>query len=64
MVIKVMWVVTCAMFLSAIILVSVHLVGQAGCYKKGYPKAVTTIFLDTYCMNLEGTVTVSVNKLD
>lgn len=33
------------------------------CLEQGYPKYTVDILLNRYCMNLEGTVTVSVDKL-
>lgn len=33
---------------------------DADCLKAGYPKASTTIFLDSYCLNMQGAVTTVV----
>jgi hypothetical protein len=41
----------------------VSLVTESRCLAKGYPKAHVTVFLETYCSNLEGSVTVRVDKL-
>ena len=36
---------------------------QAECLRNGYPKAKVSIGLERYCMNLDGTVTVRVEKV-
>ena len=35
---------------------------DAECLRKGFPKSTVTIGLERYCMNLDGTVTVKVEK--
>ena len=35
---------------------------EAECLRNGYPKYAVSIGLERYCMNLEGTVTVRVDK--
>jgi len=35
---------------------------QAECLRKGYPKYAVSIGLERYCMNLDGSVTVRVEK--
>ena len=41
----------------------VNLVTESRCLAKGYPNAHVTVFLETYCSNLDGSVTVRVDKL-
>lgn len=41
----------------------VGLYTQAECLRKGYPKYNVSIGLERYCMNLEGTITVRVDRL-
>lgn len=36
---------------------------EAECLKSGYPKAYVTIGLERYCSNLDGVVTVKVEKI-
>lgn len=40
----------------------VSLYTEAECLRNGYPKAKVSIGLERYCMNLDGTVTVKVEK--
>ena len=47
-----------------LVYVPVHVVAESKCLEKGYPKTATDYRLNSYCMNLEGTVTVSVKALD
>ena len=35
---------------------------DAECLRKGFPKSTVTIGLERYCMNLDGTITVKVEK--
>ena len=53
------------MFMLFLMLVWVpfHLYDESQCLKAGYPKTSTSVFLDGYCMNLEGSVTVQVKSL-
>lgn len=37
---------------------------EARCLEQGYPKSAVTWNLKSYCMNLEGSVTVAVDQLD
>lgn len=39
------------------------LYAEAECLAAGYPKHQVSVGLERYCMNLEGTITVSVKKL-
>lgn len=41
----------------------VSLYAGSQCLERGYPKSEVSIGLEQYCMNLQGTVTVSVDKL-
>jgi hypothetical protein len=41
----------------------VTLYAEAECLRKGYPEHRVTVGLSKYCMNLDGTVTVSVDRL-
>ena len=41
----------------------VHLYTEAKCLEKGYPKSKVSVGLSRYCMNLEGTVTVKVDRI-
>ena len=56
------------MFLFALyvifVLAPVSMWAEAKCLRNGYPKAATTIGLETYCMNLDGSVTVKVDGTD
>lgn len=45
------------------VVVPVALYSDAKCLRMGYPKSHVTIGLETYCSNLQGTVTVKVDKL-
>ena len=45
------------------VLVPVSMYADAKCLRNGYPKSHVTIGLETYCSNLQGTVTVKVDKL-
>ena len=44
-------------------LVPMSFYGDVQCKAKGYPKADVTILGDIYCMNLDGSVTVKVDRL-
>lgn len=46
-----------------VVLMPVVFWADAKCLKAGYPKSHVTIGLETYCSNLQGTVTVKVDKL-
>jgi hypothetical protein len=46
--------------LAAIIPVSMYT--EAECLRNGYPKSAVTVGLERYCMNLDGSVTVKVEK--
>lgn len=35
---------------------------EAQCLRAGYPKVAVTVFLDRYCLTLDGAVTVKVTK--
>jgi hypothetical protein len=41
----------------------VYLYAEAKCLEKGYPKANVSVGLSRYCMNLDGSVTVKVDKI-
>lgn len=41
----------------------VYLYSEAKCLEKGYPKTKVSVGLSRYCMNLDGSVTVKVDKL-
>ena len=41
----------------------VYLYSEAKCLEKGYPKTKVSVGLGRYCLNLDGTVTVKVDKL-
>lgn len=45
------------------VIVPVAFYTEANCLRNGYPKSHVTIGLETYCSNLQGTVTVKVEKL-
>ena len=40
-----------------------YLSAEAECLRKGYPKAAISIGMERYCMNLDGSITVKVEKL-
>ena len=40
-----------------------HLVGEQDCLDNGYPEVKTTIFLDNFCVGLDGVVNTEVIKL-
>ena len=40
----------------------VSLWAQAKCLRNGYPKSSVSVGLESYCMNLDGSVTVRVDK--
>lgn len=46
------------------ILMPVSMWAEAKCLRNGYPKTAVTINLEAYCMNLNGSVTVRVEKTD
>ena len=52
------------MFFLLVAYLPVALYTQAECLRNGYPKYAVSIGLERYCMNLEGTVTVRVDKAD
>ena len=41
----------------------VSIYAESRCLAKGYPKTHVDVFLNTYCSNLDGSVTVKVDKL-
>ncbi len=43
--------------------VPVYIYTEAECLRQGYPKPKVSVGLERYCMNLDGSVTVKVNKL-
>ena len=45
-----------------VIALPVMLYTEAECLRNGYPKYSVSIGLERYCMNLQGTVTVRVDK--
>ena len=45
------------------VVMPVSLATNAECLRNGYPKSEVTIGLERYCMNLNGTVTVKVEKI-
>lgn len=49
--------------LTFLLIVPFTLHTQAQCLESGYPEARVTWKLDRYCMNLDGTVTVKVDKI-
>lgn len=46
-----------------LVVMPVQLYADAKCLKNGYPKAEVTIGLEMYCMNMDGAITVKVDKL-
>ena len=44
-------------------IVPVLMYTEAECLRNGYPKSSVTVGLERYCMNLQGTVTVRVDKV-
>jgi len=50
-------------FILMFVYLPVGLYAEAKCLEKGYPKSEVTVGLETYCMNLGGTVTVKVDKI-
>ena len=40
-----------------------YLYTEAECLRKGYPKSAISIGMERYCMNLDGSITVKVEKL-
>jgi len=46
-----------------VVLLPATLNAEIKCARKGYPRAVVLFNLDTYCMNLDGSVTVKMEKL-
>ena len=46
-----------------LVLLPVSMWAENKCLAKGYPKTNVTITLDVYCMNMDGAVTVRVEKL-
>jgi len=47
---------------SFIIWLPVNVYNEAECLRKGYPEHRTSIGLERYCMNLDGSITVNVDK--
>ena len=45
-----------------IIWMPVNVYNEAKCLEKGYPEHRVSVGLERYCMNLDGTITVSVDK--
>lgn len=45
-----------------VVFVPVQMYTQAECLRNGYPKYAVTVGLERYCMNLQGTITVRVDK--
>lgn len=45
------------------VVMPVALYTHAECLRNGYPKHAVSVDLQRYCMNLDGTVTVKVDKL-
>ena len=45
-----------------LIFIPVKLYTQAECLREGYPEYRVSIGLERYCMNLDGTITVKVDK--
>lgn len=45
------------------VMLPVALVADAKCLERGYPKSSVTWNFKRYCMNLEGTVTVTVDSI-
>lgn len=41
----------------------VALYAEAKCLEQGYPEYKVTVGLEKYCLNLDGTITVAVDKL-
>lgn len=59
-----LFVALCGLFAYVIfIIMPVLFYADAKCLRAGYPVAHVTIGLEMYCSNLQGTVTVQVDKL-
>jgi hypothetical protein len=56
-------VVGCFFLYAVFVWTPVSLWAEAKCLSRGYPKTNVTIGLQVYCLNLDGTVTVRVEKL-
>lgn len=52
------------MFVYLLVGTGVAVVAEARCLEQGYPKSATSIFLDSYCMNLDGATRGKVVPLD
>ena len=66
----ILWLTLCAIAPIALLLVYLLFVimpvafyADAECLRNGYPESRVTIGLERYCMNLDGSVTVKVEKL-
>ena len=46
------------------VLMPYNIYADASCLAKGYPDHRVTIGLEVYCLNLDGSITVNVEKLD
>jgi hypothetical protein len=61
-VIPVFFVLLISMLVLLFVFVPVGLHAQRACLEAGFPKSDVTYNLDIYCMNLDGSVTVRVQK--
>ena len=46
-----------------VVMTPVMMYTEAECLRNGYPKYSVSVGLERYCMNLDGTVTVKVDKV-
>lgn len=53
---------TAVLLVLVLVVVPVTLYTEAQCLERGFPEARVTWKFDRYCMNLDGTVTVRVEK--
>lgn len=56
------WLILLVLYMLFVML-PVAFYADAKCKAAGYPRGEVTILLDSYCMNLDGSVTVKVEKL-
>lgn len=52
-----------AVLMLLFVYVPVRLYTDAECLRMGYPKSAVTVGLERYCMNLDGTVSVRVERV-
>lgn len=50
------------LLLFTVVMVIASAIADRTCLEKGFPKYIVTYNLDTYCLNLDGSVTVKVER--